>query len=286
MKPLLIDLDYTLADTFMVKEMDVPYFVNTHHFHKDYEIVYVKEGSGKRVIGDHVEEFADGDLVFVGPNLPHVWFNDKEYYDGSASLRARSVVIYLKRNWLEEVVLRLPQVDKLRKLLDKTVRGVKITGPASDRIGQIAAGIYRSEGLRQTVDLFLMLHEMSETPDCKILASVDYLNTHNENETVRLNNVYEYVMRNFSSDIRLTDVADVANMTPNAFCRYFKKQTQKNFSQFVNEIRVGHACRLLRQKELSIAQVCYESGYQSLTNFNKFFRRIAGKSPLAYRKEF
>ncbi|CAG5010672.1 HTH-type transcriptional activator RhaR [Dyadobacter sp. CECT 9275] len=285
MKPLLIDLDYTLTDSFMIKEINAPYFNNTHHFHKDYEIVLVKESSGKRIIGDHVESFSDGDLVLVGPDLPHAWLNEKEYYEGRNDLHARSAVIYLRKTWLENEILRLPQTVRLRKLLENARRGVKFTGGVRERMGRLASEIYFAEGLKKTVSLFSILYELSETEEYQLLSSSNYLNMYNEQETVRLNHVYEYVMKNFSTQIRLEEAASVANMSPNAFCRYFKKQTQKNFFWFVNEIRIGHACKLLQQNELNISQVCYESGFQSLTNFNKFFKRITGKSPLVYRRD-
>jgi AraC-like DNA-binding protein len=285
MKPQLIDLDYTLTDTFMIKEIDAPFFSNTHHFHNDYEIVLVKESAGKRIIGDHVESFNDGDLVFVGPNLPHAWFNEKEYYEGNQNLCARSTVLYLRKPWLEQEVLRFPQTAKLRKLLEHSRRGVKVLGEARNRIGALASGIYAKKGFGKTVDLFRILQELSETDEYQLLTSSNYLNSYNENDTDRLNHVYEYVMKNFSTEIRLEAAAGVANMSVNAFCRYFKKQTQKNFFWFVNEIRIGHACRLLQKKDVSVAQVCFESGFQSMTNFNKFFKRITGKSPTDYRRD-
>ncbi len=285
MKPLLIDLDYSLTDTFMIKELNVPYFTNTHHFHKDYEIVFVKKSSGKRIVGDHVDNFNDGDLVFVGPDLPHAWFNDSAYYEDREDLPAQSVVIYLKRTWLERSVLPLPQTGKLKNMLENARRGIRFYGETARQVSKLLSGIYRAEGFRQVADLFTVLFLMSDTKECELLAGINYLNTHSENETARLNRVYEYVMRNFPGQIRLEQAADIANMSPNAFCRYFRKQTQKNFSQFVNEIRIGHACRLLAKKDRSVTEVCYESGYQSVTNFNKFFRRIMGKSPVEYRKE-
>ncbi len=285
MKPLLIDLDYSLTDTFMIKELNVPYFTNTHHFHKDYEIVFVKKSSGKRIVGNHVDNFNDGDLVFIGPDLPHAWFNDSTYYEDREDLAAQSVVVYLKRTWLEHSVLPLPQTGKLKKLLENSCRGIRFNGETARQIRLLLSDIYRAEGFRQAADLFTVLSLMSESKEYELLAGINYLNTHSENETARLNRVYEYVMRNFPGQIRLEHAADIANMSPNAFCRYFRKQTQKNFSQFVNEIRVGHACRLLTKNDMSVTEVCYESGYQSVTNFNKFFRRITGKSPVEYRRD-
>src|SRR5690606_9304866 len=198
---------------------------------------------------------------------------------------AESVVIYLKKSWLYNTILPLPQTSKLKKLLENAHRGVFVFGNTGRAIGNILSNLIHTKGLKQTIDLLQVLHLMSESQEVELLASVNYLNTHSETETARLNQVYEYIMRNFSSEINLVDAANVANMTANAFSRYFKKQTQKNFTQFVNEIRIGHACQLLHKKDMSISQVCYESGYQSITNFNKFFKRITGKSPVEYRKE-
>lgn len=284
MKPQLIDLEYSLASTFQIKEIDVPYFVNIHHFHNDYEIVYVKTSTGKRVIGDHVNSFQEGDIVFVGPGLSHAWFNDRKYYEENTELRAKSVVIYLRKNWLEEGILSMPQTDKLKRLLDHARRGVCFTGDTNLKIAAHLTGIADTEGLWQVTNLFTILSLMSESTDYQLLSGLNYQSNQNENETGRLNRVYEYVTHNFSEEIRLKDVADIANMSSNAFCRYFHSRTQKNFSQFVNEIRVGHACQLLKNKDLTVTEISYESGYQSITNFNKFFRRITGKSPMEYRK--
>lgn len=285
MKALLINLDYTLSDSFLVKEIVTPFFKNTRHFHQDYELVLVLESTGKRVIGDHIENFRKGDLVFVGPNLPHAWFNDNEYYEGNENLKARSIVTYFKKSWLEKDVLKLPQSSKISKLLENGHRGIKIKGRARARITELLMHIHESEGLKKVVDIFAILHELAENKDFELLTSIDYLNSYNENETQRINQVYEYVLKNFAGQIKLEEAAEIANMSTNAFCRYFKAHTQKNFSQFVNEIRIAHACKLLQKRDFTISQISYESGFQSMTNFNKFFRKIMMKSPLEYRKE-
>jgi len=284
-KPLLIDLNYTLSDSYIIKEIDTNYFKNIHHFHKDYELVVILESSGKRIIGDHIESFEEGDVIFLGPNLPHAWFNDKEYYEEDDNLRARSVVIYFKNPWLENVLLKLPEISKLEKCLKNSTRGIKLKGKSRKIIRNIASEIQRSEGLKKTIDLLNILHEMVETEEYELLASANYLNSYNENEEQRIQKVYEYIIRKFTYQIKLEEVAAIANMSPNAFCRYFKTTTQKNFSLFVNEIRINHACKLLRKKDLSISYICYESGFQSMTNFNKFFKKIMNKSPLEFRKE-
>ncbi|QEC53063.1 AraC family transcriptional regulator [Anseongella ginsenosidimutans] len=284
MKPQLVNLDYVLLDSFKIKEITAPYFTNSHHFHNDYELVLVLESTGKRVIGDRVENFKGGDMVFVGPNLPHAWFNDNEYYKQKEGLLARSIVTYFKKEWLENCVLALPGAEKLKKLLVNAVRGIKLEGKARERIASILINTGQSNGLKKSIDIFTVLYELSEAREYEMLTGISYVNSYNENEARRINEVYEYVLKNFTTQIKLEEVAAIANMSPNAFCRYFKTHTQKNFSYFINEVRIGHACKLLLKKDLSVSRVCFESGFQSMTNFNKFFKRFTGKSPNEYRK--
>lgn len=283
MKARLINLDYTLSDSFMIKEIVAPYFKNSRHFHHDYELVLVIEGTGKRVIGDHIEDFQNGDLVFVGPNLPHAWFNGNDFYEG-ANLQARSTVTYFKKSWLEKEVVQLSGSTNMVRLLENAHRGIKIMGNTKTQITEKLLTCTQSVGLLKVIDLFSILHLMAETDEFELLTSINYLGTSDKNDGQRIRQVHEYVTKNFSTPIRLEEVAALANMSTNAFSRYFKVHTQKNFSQFVNEIRIAHACKLLQQKDLPISQISYESGYQSITNFNKFFRKIMLKSPLEYRK--
>ena len=223
-------------------------------------------------------------MVFFGPGLTHAWFNDLEYYTETDNLTARSIVTYFKASWLQEQVTALPYSEKFEKALLNAKRGMKITGSAHTRIASILNHFHQSSGLRKTIDILTILHELAENEEYELLAGVNYVNQASANEAQRINQVYEYVMKNFSHPIKLDEVANIANMSPNAFCRYFKSQTQKNFSHFVNEIRIGHARKLLQKKDLTISRICYESGFQSMTNFNKFFKRHTKKSPLEYRK--
>lgn len=284
MKPLLIDLDYTLTDSFLVKGITTPYFKKLWHFHKDYELALILESSGKRVIGNHIENFEKGDLIFMGPNLPHAWYNDEKYYEERSNLFAQSLIIYFRKSWLEQEVLKLPNTLRLKKLLENSTRGVKIIGETRNRVTDLVLNINRSNGLRKVIDIFSILHELAETEEYELLTNINDSQFCSENEDYRINQVYAYVVKHFQTGIRLEEAAGIANMSVNAFCRFFKSRTQKNFLQFVNEVRVGHACKLLDKKDLSISQICYESGFQSMTNFNKFFKKITQKSPQEYRK--
>lgn len=283
-KPLLIDLDYAFTGSFSMKEICVPYFVNTHHFHDDYELVLVLESSGNRIIGNHVGNFKKGDMVLVGPKLAHAWFNDQEYYDGHEELLARSIVTYFKKSWLEGQLSELAVGAKFKEMREGAARGMKINGITNKRVTDLLMKALHAPHLLKAAGIFTVLHELTETSEFELLADAAYNNASGHNEASRINEVYEYVIQNFTTEIRLDIAADIANMSPNAFCRYFKSHTQRTFSHFVNEIRVGHACKLLQKDDLSISQVCYASGFQSMSNFIKFFKRYMKKSPLQYRK--
>lgn len=284
MKPQLVHLDFAFTGVFMMKELKMPYFINTHHFHDDYELVCVLESAGKRIIGNDMGTFEKGDMVLVGPKLPHAWFNDSEYYENKGLL-AKSIVTYFKKSWMEREIPEMIEGHKFKEMLERASRGIKINGGASRRITNLLLDAIHSPPLLKGANIFVILHELSETGEYELLTDGSYNNPFSHNEAVRINQVYEFVMKNFTAEIKLETVADIAHMSPNAFSRYFKSRTQKTFSLFVNEIRVGHACTLLQGDDFTVSQICYASGFQSMTNFTKFFKRFMKKSPLQYRKE-
>src|SRR5690606_21652240 len=173
-KPQLVDLDYAFADPFLIKELVVPYFINNHHFHNDYELVYVLESTGTRFIGDHIAGFEDGDMVFIGPNLPHAWFNDRAYYQRQDGLLARSIVTYFKHTWLHETALHLPQSGKLSLLLENAARGIRIRGATAKRIAQLLVCTQHANGLKRSANILYLLHELAETTEYELLAGITY----------------------------------------------------------------------------------------------------------------
>lgn len=182
-------------------------------------------------------------------------------------------------------MVELTEGNKFKEMLDQAPKGIKINGAANQRITGLLTDAINSPALLKASNIFAILYELSETTEFELLTDGSYKNPFGQNEATRINQVYEYIMKNFTAEIKLETVADIAHMSPNAFSRYFKSRTHKTFSLFVNEIRIGHACKLLQGDDFTISQVCYASGFQSMTNFTKFFKRFMKKSPLQYRKD-
>jgi len=285
MKAKFIELPSVLKKSVIVKEVDQPFLTYPLHYHHLCELVYIVESSGKRIIGDNVGTFSDGDLILMGPNLPHIWNNDTQYFNEEGVKRARAIVVYFHPDFLLQLTDDETTVAPLRKLIEDAIRGICFSGQVKTSTINIIKGLSKKEGLPRIIDVLRIIDQLSSIKNLEYLASERYQPYANKDHIKRINEVYLFLMNNYIKNISVSDVAAVANLTPNAFCRFFKKHAQKTFSRFINELRIGHACNLLAETDLSISEVCYESGYQNLTNFNKFFKLIMKKSAGQYRKE-
>lgn len=283
MKPLFIDTGITDKQLVHIKKVDMPYLNKPFHFHPNCELVYIQEGFGKRVIGDNVSTFNEGDLVLMGPNLPHIWSNDDAFYKGRRHMRSRAVVVYFSPVLLDPLLTQTA-LAPVSALIRKSMRGLVFYGRTQDTVARALSVLAAEDGLAQLIGFFSVLQELAHSRESKYISSNKFVNTFNEKDTDRINGVYQFLMQHFKQDIRLEEVADIAHMAPTAFCRFFKQRTQKTFSHFLNELRIRHASELLNNPDKTISEISYESGFHNLTNFNKFFKQITGLSPSEYRK--
>ena len=274
------------AHAFVVKNLKEPHFDLNWHFHPEYQLFVVLKGTGTRFVGDHVQPFREGDMVFTGPNLPHLWRSDDVYFEGRKDLSTNGIVIYFHEDFLPDSLLHTEEAIKVRNLLEKAKRGLSIAGSTAQEVQQKMLELLQLEGFESIIHLLKILHILSGSREYHLLSSAGYTNSLKEGDTEKMNQVHAYVMKNFKSKISLEEVAALANMTPTSFSRYFKTHANKTFSSFLSEIRVGYACKLLIEQKMNVAQACYASGFFTLSNFNKQFREITGKSPVAYRKAY
>jgi AraC-like DNA-binding protein len=287
MKPKLLKVPKTPTHSFSVREDRDPFINNRWHYHSEVELIYFHQGGGTQFVGDHIKRFQSGDIILVGPNLPHYWRYDEPYFKGEKQVH--STVIHFSKNFWGDPFLDLPETKAIRSLLDKARRGILVTEKDGEKEGsKIPDGIEkirRSQGVERIIALIECLSAFAVSDRLTLLSSIGFRYDFSEFESDRINAIYDYTFARFSQRISLEEVAAVAGLVPNSFCRYFKSRTGKTWSQFVTEIRVGYACKLLIDNRISIKQLCFESGFNNFTSFHKHFKMITGKTPQHYQKE-
>lgn len=271
---------------FEVRYLASPHFDQNWHFHSEYQLFTVEKGTGTRFVGDHVSPFKKNDLVFTGPNLPHLWQSDPEYFTGDKAFWTEGIVVYFDENFIGSDFLHKNETYKIKQLFMKAHRGMEIMGETADQAKLLMHQLLEVEDFERILTLLRLLHLMANSSEYNLLASEGYSNLLNEAESDRMNKVHAYVMKNFREKVSLEDVAAIANMSSTSFSRYFKMHANKSFTGFLAEIRIGYACKLLIENKVSISEACYESGYNTLSNFNRQFKEITHHSPLQYRKKY
>ena len=284
MKPLLEKSIESLNQSFLVKKLQEPFFDPNWHFHPHYQLFTVIKGTGTRFIGDDIRHFEEGDTVFLGPNMPHLWRSDRNYFEKESLLKTEGIVVYFKEDFLGNDFFEKPEMFDIKSFLKNSERGLDLKGTLGAEMVSDLNELLGLTGFEGISKLLNILHKLSVTNDYQYISSSNYTNTHKISETERMRIVHEYVLKHFKENINLSTVASLSNMTEAAFCRYFKSRTNKTFSDFVKEIRIGNACKILQDENKSISQTCYESGYNTVSNFNNQFKSLKGVSPLQYQK--
>jgi len=272
--------------SFSVRKDLVPYINNRWHYHPEIELIHFKKGEGTQFIGDNIRRFKSGDVVLVGAYLPHYWRFDDCYFEEAATMPSDVCVAHFCEDFWGSQFLQLPENVPLRSVLEKARRGLQITGSTRQQVATLLDELLASDGAHRITLLIEALLIIGNCKNLVELSSIGFKHDLVEAENDRVNAIYDYSLKNFKRSIQLEEIAAVANISPNSFCLYFKSRTRKTYSQFLIEIRVGHACKLLIENNLSIKQLCYESGFNNFTSFHKYFKLITGKSPLCYQKEF
>ncbi|MEJ7643444.1 MAG: AraC family transcriptional regulator [Chryseolinea sp.] len=272
--------------SFEIKLLRERHFDPNWHFHSEFQLFIVLKGTGTRFIGDHFSPFKTGDVVFTGPDLPHVWRNDLEYFGDDHVWLTEGIVLYFHQHFLGEEFMKTNEAYRIRQLFIKAQRGMEIIGDTAAQVEKMMYQLLQTRDFDSMLMLLNLLNVMANTSEYNLLASPGYTNSLKELDTARMNKVHAYVMRNFKDRITLEEIAAISNMTPTSFSRYFKIHANKTFSDFLSEIRIGHACKLLAEKKMSVSQVCYDSGFQTVSNFNRQFKAITHSNPMEYRKRY
>ncbi|MCY7349520.1 MAG: AraC family transcriptional regulator, partial [Cytophagaceae bacterium] len=275
-------LDSPLNRSFLFREFTLQAFDAPYHFHPEIELTLILSSQGKRFVGTNIAEFGPGDLVLLGSNLPHCWRNDERNEQP-----AQSVVIQFREDFLGETFWKTPELVPISRLLARARAGLHFVGETARQVARQMQQIGQAEPVARLTGLLSVLNVLANSQEVKILDSGYSAASLSVGDCERINRIYVYVAEQFQSTIRLEEAARTVHMTPQAFCRYFKKITRKTFIELVNEYRIRYASQLLTgDQDKSVAEVCFESGFGNISHFNKQFRLITGQSPLQYRRAF
>jgi AraC-like DNA-binding protein len=285
-KPQLLKVPKGLQKSFSIRQDVVLYFYNRWHYHPEIELIHIEQGSGTQFVGDNIQNFQSGDLLLIGPNLPHYWRCDEKYFQRESNLYAQATVVHFSEEMLGKPFLELPENKGICELLLKARLGMKISGKGTEKAKELLKELLNQTSGNKIISLLQILETLAHCTDIKLLSNTHYHHEFDQFDTDRLNHIYQYSVTHFQKKISIEEISEVANISPHSFCRYFKSRSRKTYSQFLLELRIGHACKLLSESYLPVAQVCYESGFNNFANFNKYFKIHTGTSPLAYQKEF
>jgi len=279
MRPFFEKLNLAERHSFYAKTHNTPYFEVTWHQHAEMELILFKEGHGTSFIGNHVGEFQKGDIFFLGPDLPHT------FQKANKDLFVSAVVIQFLENFWGSSFISLPECKSLRELFETSLNGLKIKGSTKLFLYDIISKLENVSGLYRIIRLAECLHLIAENKEYELLSSheVKEFNAHNKE---RIDSIYQYTIEHYYEPITLEKVASIASMSVPAFCNYFKKTTRKTYIEFLNDVRIDNACKLLVDTEKCITDICYNSGFNTLANFNRQFHKVKQITPSHYRKMF
>jgi AraC-like DNA-binding protein len=285
MKLIIERLNKDAKSSFVLQKDVYSHYPTPWHHHPEYELVLVLKSSGDKIIGDNMSSFTDGDLAFLGPNLPHVYRNSKVYYEEDSDLTAEAIVIHFNLDFLGSGFFSIPEMETIDKFLKESLLGFSIQGNTKRLIAQKMNDMLEMNGPSRIIELLSILNKLAETKEKIKLASPGFIQNFKTSGSEQITEVCDFIMKNFTSDLTLSQVAEIANMTPNVFCNFFKQRTRKTFVNFLNEVRIGYACKLLSGEQYNISEICYLSGFHNLSNFNRQFMKIVHKTPLKYKKD-
>lgn len=285
MKIMREQVSFAPRTMLKIKWDDFPHFTYPWHFHSEYEIVYVLKSSGKRFVADSAEPFGKGDITLLGSNLPHFWKNE-DVNNPDDPNHVNAIVVQFHKDFFREEINSYPEFHRIRELLNKAARGISFSAPSSDKIGRMLKKLLKLNELERMLYFIKLLDAMARVENYRLLASKAYHIEEHRELNNRLDKIMHFINTNYQRKITQQEIASKIGMTSAAFCRYFKEKTGKGFIFFVNEMRIGYACKLLIEGKLSISQICFECGFNNLSNFNRMFKRQIGVTPGEYQQQF
>lgn len=270
--------------SFIFKDEHFPFYNTFWHSHPELEIAFLKDGHGKILAGDGLKQLCVNDIILFGPNLPHSWYS--ENIANSGQKEVGQIIIQFPENLLGSDWLKINEFAHFTELFQRAGYGIRFFGSANKQIGGSIMKMFGCKEMERMLELLRILDTMAGTKEYELLSKASFSDKLNQKDSSKINAVFMHIKQNFMEPITMESVAEFAHMNPSAFSRYFKRRTYKTFKEFLNEVRISHACKLLIDGQLSITQICYESGFNNISNFNRQFKKMKNLPPVEYQKHF
>ncbi len=280
-KPHLLKITPPFDSSFILKGDAIPWD-NPWHYHPELELIFCIKGKGTNFIGNDIRSIEEGEILLLGSNLPHTRQRDKLYYENNKEDLPQSIIVQFNHDFLGNDFFKILEFEHIDILFKKALSGLKFTG---ETLGVVGHKLLLMSDLNKTtrvLELLSILDILAKSTEYELMNANGYVSDVHEKNSQKINQVYEYTITNFRKQIELSEIAALTNLSISAFCRYFKTRTRKSYFQYLAEVRIGYACRLLSEGDLDIGQIAYQSGYNNLSNFNKQFKTIMKTTPRNY----
>lgn len=282
MKVIPFQVPKTGQEAFRLQVDALPYFYDRLHQHSETQIMLIEKGEGTLIAGDYVGRFSAGEIYIIGSGQPHVFRSDESYYHKRSKKNVQATSIYFDEHYAGENFWKLQELKDIRLFLSK-VGAMRVEAKTQKEVVSLIQQITLAQKAIKLILFLQLLHALSQSKNLKRLSVAPVQNLAQE-EDKRMNDVLQFTFRQSNRKIKISEVASVANLSSEAFCRYFKIRTRKTYTNFLNEVRISHACKRLIEGEPNIQSVAYGSGFQNLSHFNRQFKKVTGKTPSTYIK--
>jgi AraC-like DNA-binding protein len=282
MKPVFEKVPKRQWESFHCEVVRGPDYGTRWHFHPEYQLTLAIKSSGHRVVGDNIGTLVDGDIVLIGANLPHVWHQDP----GAKGREVEAIIVRFDDSFLGRDFFALPEVEPVRRLLQRAARGLVVSGTTRLIVAEHMRRLAHSDGLSRIIELLAILNTLAASDDLKTLASASYEPQLESADQGRMERVVDFIHSHLTDEIDRQRLAKLAHLSLGAFSRFFHSRTGKTVPEYVNEVRIGRACRMLSEDAGNITDIAMDCGYRNLANFNRRFREVVGTTPSAYRQKF
>lgn len=284
MKRFLEELKPNPDESFFIGVFQDHIDQSVWHYHQEFELSFITEGSGKRIVGDSVEAFHPGDLIFIGPRIPHVWISDAQVRTTHSGRTLESVYLLFNQDILPHGLTALPELKEVKRAILLSERGIRITGDTLNQVSRIMLQLPYLGSMKRLMLFYEIMHIIGSGDSFTYLATEGYIRTKFETSNTRVRTIHEFMMNHYREDLNLEEIADLVHMAPASLCRFFKTATGQTIFSYLNKIKVDYACNLLMNTDLNVVDISYDCGFNNLSHFNKQFRNITSLTPTQYRK--